>query len=181
MELGCGTGLASIAACKFGAARVLATDGNPNVIDLARQNAKKNQVEDEMDCQVLQWGFMGAVDYGETIDLVIGSDLTYNSGMWRALAETISTVLSPGGVCLYLTLGHSGLNVQGELHGFLSVVQSQGGLEILSNGETETAAPPLEPVLHNVAATLETTISPNEQSVLSSTGGVQVILLGKSK
>jgi ribosomal protein L11 methylase PrmA len=175
MELGCGTGLASIAACKLGAARVLTTDGNPNVVDLARQNAKKNGVEEKMECRVLQWGFMGAMDYGESVDLVIGSDLTYNSGMWRVLAETISTVLTPGGMCLYLTLGHSGLNVQGELRGFLSVISSQG-LEILSN---ESGAPP--PMLQNVAATLETTISPKEQSVLSSTGGVQVILLGKPK
>jgi ribosomal protein L11 methylase PrmA len=45
MELGCGTGLASIAASPLGAARVLATDGNPDVVELARQNAHQNQVD----------------------------------------------------------------------------------------------------------------------------------------
>jgi SAM-dependent methyltransferase len=174
MELGCGTGLASIAACKLGAARVLATDGNPDVIDLARQNAKKNGVT--MECHVLQWGLLNAMDYVETMDLVIASDLTYNSGTWRALAETICTVLKPnGGMCLYLTLGHAGFNVQGELQGFLSVllnVQSKGLLEILSNEQA-----PL--FLQNLAATLDTTISSNEQSVLESTGGVRVVLLHK--
>lgn len=171
MELGCGTGLASIAASPLGAARVLATDGNPDVVALARQNAHRNQV-DNVESKMLQWGFLDASDYAETADLVIGSDLTYNSGTWRLLAETLSTVLKPGGMVLYLTLGHSGFNVEGELRGFLSVVESEG-LELI----TERAPRPLD----NLSQTLLDTISPQEQSVLDGTGGVRVVLLLKPK
>lgn len=44
VELGCGTGLASIAAAKIGAKSIFATDGNPNVIKLATDNIVRNDV-----------------------------------------------------------------------------------------------------------------------------------------
>lgn len=179
MELGCGTGLASIAASLLGAARVLATDGNPNVIELAQQNVNRNQVQQNVEPILLSWGFLNACDFAETADLVIGSDLTYNSGTWRLLAETVSTVVKPGGMVLYLTLGHAGFNVEGELRGFLSVVQSEGQLKIITEREAAAAAPfPL----NNLSQTLLDSIKrPQEQSVLDGTGGVRVVLLFKPK
>jgi SAM-dependent methyltransferase len=180
MELGCGTGLASIAASLLGATRVLATDGNPNVIELAQQNVNRNQVQQNVEPTLLSWGFLNACDYAETADLVIGSDLTYNSGTWRLLAETVSTVIKPGGMVLYLTLGHAGFNVEGELRGFLSVVQSEGQLEIITEREAVAAAAPSP--LNNLSQTLLDTIkTPQEQSVLDGTGGVRVVLLFKPK
>ena len=73
---------------------------------------------------MLQWGFLDAMGYAEYADIVIGSDLTYNRnpGSWRVLAETLYRILKPGGNVLYLTTGHAGFNVDGELNGFLSVV-----------------------------------------------------------
>ena len=38
VELGCGAGVVALAACLSGAAEVLATDGEPSVVTLARQN-----------------------------------------------------------------------------------------------------------------------------------------------
>ena len=42
VELGCGTGLASITAANLGASSVLATDGDANVLTLATANARDN-------------------------------------------------------------------------------------------------------------------------------------------
>ena len=38
VELGCGAGMASISAAKLGASRVLATDGNADVVALTKEN-----------------------------------------------------------------------------------------------------------------------------------------------
>lgn len=43
LEVGCGAGLAAIAAARFGA-RVTASDRNPYALRLARENARRNQV-----------------------------------------------------------------------------------------------------------------------------------------
>lgn len=171
VELGSGAALASIAAAKLGAKQVLATDGNPNVVELANRNIQRNQVEDKVEATTLQWSFLDAVDYVDVADVVIGSDLTYNSGTWRVLAETFSTILKPGGVVLYLTLGHAGFNVEGELNGFLSVVQSEG-LELV--GESDAASP-----FQMLSKSLAQCISTKEQSVLDATGGVRVVVLRK--
>jgi len=170
VELGCGVGLASISAAKLGATRVLATDGNVNVIELAKQNVNRNQVGDIVETTTLQWGFLDAVDYANVADVVIGSDLTYNSGSWRVLAETLSTILKPGGIVVYLTLGHAAFNVDGELNGFLSVVQSEG-FEIVGEG----SSPPFQ----NTSRTLLQCLSPQEETVLDATGGARVVLLRK--
>ena len=122
LELGCGTGLVSIVADKLlnsnaapsatGKATILATDGNPDVVDLAQRNIQRNQCSAETTKAVeLQWGLLNAMDYCEVADVVLGSDLTYNSGTWRVLSETMTTILKPNGVVIYLSLGHEGFNV----------------------------------------------------------------------
>lgn len=169
VELGCGAGLASVSCAKFGASRVLATDGNANVVGLTKKNIARNQVDDRVEAMSLQWGFLQAVDYSDLADVMIGSDLTYNSGSWKVLAETLSTVLKPEGTVIYLTLGHAGFNVNGELSGFLSVLQSEG-LQVVGD-------PP--PPFQNLSRTLLQCLSPQEKSVLDATGGARVVLLRK--
>ena len=116
IELGCGTGLCSIAAYRLGAKSVVATDGNPRVLQLADTNIRqnfRNDIESEgpttpgplstpevpsdspstIRAESLQWGFLNAMDYSESASFVIGADLTYNPGSWDILAETIATVL----------------------------------------------------------------------------------------
>ena len=166
LELGCGTGLASIACARLGATRVISTDGNPEVVDLARQNVERNSVSNVVETTTLGWGLLNAMDYSDVADVIIGSDLTYNSGTWRVLTETISTILKPGGRFLYLTLGHSGFNVKGELDGFLQVIQSEGlVLDQSSSTKLEQQLPSM--------------LSANEQRVLDATGGVRVVVLRK--
>jgi len=114
IELGCGTSLCSIAAQQLGARSVIATDGNPGVLQLAESNIRRNcyytSNSDDTNAEIartnptslkelnirtepLQWGFLNSMDYSECASFVIGADLTYNAGSWRVLAETIATIL----------------------------------------------------------------------------------------
>lgn len=114
MELGCGAGLSSIAASRLGARRVVATDANAEVLELARRNVERNidrggggggdvgSGEPAVTTASLQWGIMDAAEYEGVAEVVIGSDLTYNSGSWLALSETMATILKPGGIVIYL-------------------------------------------------------------------------------
>jgi SAM-dependent methyltransferase len=156
LELGCGTGLCSVAVAKLAQGannpkereparfKVTATDGNEEVVALAEKNAKHNgliSMDKSLSFQVaqMQWNFLDAMQYSEEMHLVIGSDLTYNSNAWPALAQTVSTVLNPRmGIFIYLTCGHAGFNLDSELSGFASVAQSEG-LEILT--ETDVRWP----------------------------------------
>jgi len=198
LELGCGPGLVGIASALLGARKVIATDGNPAVVDLARRNVLENRplfapaygadattAEEASPPPVvtaseLQWGMLDAMEYAdEGIDWVVGSDLTYNPASWRPLAETIATILSssPTGKALYLSLGHAGFNANGEIDGFLAVAKQQG-LEVLAPSETDAWPFPQSPSLSDL---LLRGISNEERDILDSTGGVQVLLLGKQR
>jgi D-alanine-D-alanine ligase-like ATP-grasp enzyme/methylase of polypeptide subunit release factors len=55
LELGCGTGLLSIAAAKLGAAQVLATDMDPRALAIIVKNAIRNGVADRIDIRAGSW------------------------------------------------------------------------------------------------------------------------------
>lgn len=169
-ELGTGTALVS---CALGRllpdSQILATDGNPNVVSLAKTNIELNQLARNVQAQQLQWGLLNAMDYSETFDLVVGSDLTYNSGTWRVLAETMETILKDDGYILYLSLGHDGFNVNAELDGgFLSVAKEQVGL---------VEVPTYQGI--SVTSLLDQIILPSERKQILSSG-VRVVVLQKS-
>lgn len=137
VELGCGTGLVSCAAALLGAKRVIATDGNARVVDLARENIMLNNLQDRVQAKVLPWGLLNVDDdLIESAHMVLGSDLTYNSGTWPLLAETMAAILRPDGVILYVSLGHPGFNVQGEVDGFLTVAKSMDLVPLTPSDES---------------------------------------------
>lgn len=170
MELGCGAGLASIALAKFGSSSVIATDANVEVLGLAKQNIDLNNVSSVAKTAELKWGLLDASEYDGIADIVVGSDLTYNSGSWLALAETMATVLKPDGVVLYLTLGHSGFNVQAELGGFLQVAEN-AGLRVLQEEQSIVG--------QKLSDLLERITSKDEKQVISANGGARAVLLCK--
>eukprot|EP00546_Thalassionema_frauenfeldii_P003837 CAMPEP_0178919220 /NCGR_PEP_ID=MMETSP0786-20121207/14311_1 /TAXON_ID=186022 /ORGANISM="Thalassionema frauenfeldii, Strain CCMP 1798" /LENGTH=291 /DNA_ID=CAMNT_0020593117 /DNA_START=85 /DNA_END=960 /DNA_ORIENTATION=+ len=174
VELGCGTGLASIAAAKMGAKSIFATDGNPNVIKLATDNIMQNDVAQIVQPSLLSWGFLNAMDLSETADVVFGSDLTYNSGTWRVLSETMSTVLKEGGFVVYVSLGHPGFNANAELDGFLSVARSQNLVALSEVNDQEYWPLPfaLSSLSHNI-------LSSKEREIIDSNGGYRVLVLQK--
>jgi SAM-dependent methyltransferase len=177
LELGCGCGLSSIAAAKLGAARVIATDGNAEVVQLANYNVEKNGVGNIVETAELKWGLLNAVDYYDEADIILGSDLTYNSGSWKVLAETMGAVLRPNGFVVYLSLGHSGFNVSGELTGFLSVLESEG-LEVI---EETNSRWPLKEVVSSMPQLLASCVNPFEKAVLEANGGARVVVLGRKQ
>lgn len=174
-ELGCGAALASIAAAKLGAAAVIATDANPEVLALAERNIARNDVAKVTVARPLQWGLLNAYEYENRADVLLGSDLTYNSGSWVALAETMATVLKPDGVVVYLSLGHAGFNVGGEMGGFLSVAGNLG-LRVLTKDSPEWAD---RVGRQSTEALLASVLSPAERQAIEAGGGVRAVFLGR--
>jgi ribosomal protein L11 methylase PrmA len=164
-ELGCGVALASVAAAKLGASTVYATDNNREVLDLAERNIERNNASNAKTA-LLQWGILDAFDYESSADVIIGSDLTYNPNTWRSLAESMVTILKPGGIVIYLSLGHSGFNVAGELSGFYSTAENVGLKRSNSNE--------IEKMLSQV-------LNQDERRIIDANGGVGVLLLTKKK
>ena len=183
LELGCGTATASVAASKLGARYVIASDGNEEVLGLAKRNLERNDIVSSSVGRIdggggetasLRWGLLEVpVEYYDAADVVIGSDLTYNSGNWRVLAETLGTVLAPDGIVLYLTLGHTGFNVDGEMNGFLTVVESSGELEVVRESSERW---PFQNV-GSLTRVIEDTLVREEKEVIVGTGGFRVVVL----
>ena len=186
VELGCGVGVGSLTCAALGAPRVLATDGNPEALLLAQRNVNRNHLGSTVTTQQLSWGWLYAQELAEMADVVIGSDLTYSPGSWRALAETMNVLLAPTGYVLYVSLGHPGFPVGAEVDGFLSVAASQG-LVRLRPGDTGWPFPEAtrasddddesldEAVLHHCLR------SPTERAIVlggTTGGGVRVVVLG---
>jgi methylase of polypeptide subunit release factors len=71
LELGCGSGLLSIAAAKMGAGRVVSVDIDPRALDSAVENARLNGFSDRIDVRAGSW--YEAVQTGEQFDVVIAT------------------------------------------------------------------------------------------------------------
>ena len=85
LELGCGVGLAGIAAARAGG-QVMMTDYEPDALDFARLNAAENLPEAKLRrtvrFAVLDW----RTPYeGERYPLVIGSDIIYDRSLFEPL------------------------------------------------------------------------------------------------
>ena len=94
LDLGCGSGILSIAAVLLGARRVLALDTDPQAIKVAVQNAADNGVTEAIELRTGTIEEEGAPD--ETFDLALANI----SGLaLERLAPALASVLKPGG-CL---------------------------------------------------------------------------------
>lgn len=96
VELGCGNGLASIAAVKQGAT-VVATDDDPQVLEFAQQNARLNLNDEELKrFQTLRfrWGTKPPKTLLNA-NLVMGSDIMYQPEVRPVLASAIKALSKP--------------------------------------------------------------------------------------
>jgi len=111
----------------LGAAKVLATDGNEDVVRLAERNLVFNKLSNggELGVRQLRWGPAIPISSTEW-DVIIGSDLTYNGQTWIQLAQTIKQLLetNSNSKFLYCTATHS--QFRAELEGFRTVAESLG-------------------------------------------------------
>ncbi len=71
LELGCGSGLLSIAAAKMGAGRVVAVDIDPRALDSAVENVRLNGFSDRIDVRAGSW--FEAVREEERFDVIIAT------------------------------------------------------------------------------------------------------------
>jgi methylase of polypeptide subunit release factors len=71
LELGCGSGLLSIAAAKMGAGRIVAVDIDPRALDAAVENVRLNGFSDRIDVRAGSW--FEAVREGERFDVVMAT------------------------------------------------------------------------------------------------------------
>ena len=95
LEVGCGLGLAGIAALKRGL-RVTFTDIDELAVRFATDNARLNGFTDFE---------TGAIDLrsppaGLQVPVLLGADLLYEPRMVEPVVAFIAAVLAPGGVCL---------------------------------------------------------------------------------
>lgn len=94
LELGCGSGLAGLAARLGGAAAVVQTDVAPDALELARRSARASGV-DGVAQRLLDWRAPPA-DLGR-FGLVIGADILYEDAFAAPLLALLERVLLPGG------------------------------------------------------------------------------------
>lgn len=210
VEVGCGPGLASMTAAVLLAnknhdktcattrttTKILATDGNPAVVELCRSNLQANQqhwqsssgdggVVVDIEALPLPWGWMNAVDYAETADLIIGSDLTYQPANWPILVETVRTMLQPVGCFLYLTVGHAGFDVRAEMAAFLTLCLQQGLVQVVDDSSRLLSSSWSSMIPAQYATmedwVLDTVVTAQERAVLESTGGVRIVVLQKKQ
>ncbi len=71
LELGCGSGILSIAAAKLGAGRVVATDVDPMALSATLCNAWRNGVGDRVEVRPGSW--YEALDHGRHFDVIIAT------------------------------------------------------------------------------------------------------------
>lgn len=64
VDVGCGSGILSIAAARLGATRVVALDHDPQAVTATRQNAQRNAVEDRIDVRL---GTVGPIPCGDIV------------------------------------------------------------------------------------------------------------------
>ena len=90
LELGCGAGLAGLAAASAGC-DVTATDNQPRAVALAAANAALNGLP--MTCGLLDWRDPPDARW----DAVLGADLLYQPDLHAPLLDCLARVLAPGG------------------------------------------------------------------------------------
>lgn len=88
LDYGCGSGILAIAACLYGAARVIAVDIDPQALQATRQNAETNGVAERIET------WLPAEAPEATVDVVLANIL---AGPLVQLAPRLLAALRPGG------------------------------------------------------------------------------------
>lgn len=94
LELGCGSGLAGLAAASAGSA-VTATDVDPRAVALAAANGALNGLP--LTAEILDWFAPPVLTAEERFDRVIGADLLYQPDLHAPLLATLAAVLAADG------------------------------------------------------------------------------------
>ena len=128
LELGCGTGLCGLVASRLGAKAVLLTDGVDPVLERAQRNIEANVQDRKIRTRKLQWGTNAVEEQLRgKFDVVLASDVLYQSSAWIAFGATAKDLLKPEtGRLLLAESGHTNSPLQSTLEGFRTVAQGCG-------------------------------------------------------
>jgi predicted nicotinamide N-methyase len=118
LELGCGLGYPSLVASHLGA-KVLATDFHPDVEEYFKRNCRHSN----MDCDYLRLNWREAKTDIGLFDVVMGSDVLYESKHASEVVKGLIRFLKPGGKIL---LSDPGRNY---LQPFLEAMKAEGYIE----------------------------------------------------
>ena len=92
----------------------------------------------------------------------------------------MNVILKENGIVLYLSLGHAGFNVNSELNGFLTVIESgSSGLEVITeNGEGWPFQGKIDGCIELL---LYQSLSKREIETIRSSGGCRILILQKRR
>jgi len=102
LELGCGNGAVGISAALSGASSVLLTDFSPLALSHASKHIHLNGVQDRCKIAALDWFAPPTGFLINQYDLLLGSDVVYNSEKATRLAEIVSLGIRQGGTALFV-------------------------------------------------------------------------------
>ena len=156
LELGCGTGAVGIFAAASGAAHVEMTDGAN--VELARRNALVNR-RHTCDIAVNEYWWGGFFEPAAgCVDVVLGSDVTYDSDAHEPLLDALEELLA-GGATALLAHQHrrlqSVLDRESSLYRFAAAAKSRGFDVASAHVDRSDALAPVE--------ILEVKLSPDAQ------------------
>lgn len=103
VELGAGLGLPSLVAAHMGMSKVIATDGDPDVIALLHANKEKNSGTSNtsaLEVKELLWGVENALEevgMEEAPDVLLAADVVYGNDekVWKSLVDAMRQCSGP--------------------------------------------------------------------------------------
>ena len=106
LEIGCGTGLVGVVAAKLGASTTF-SDLVPITLEAVKETCSLNGIS-HVDTWTLDW--TGKVDRPEQFDMVVGSEIFYDSKVLGDIAYVLSQTLAPEGMGLFCDPNRLGLD-----------------------------------------------------------------------
>lgn len=130
VELGAGTGVAGLALAKLfsDSHRVILTEYSSGCLELMKESIKINGLQERVKQVPMKWGREEAqgllkTEIGDSmVDLIIGTDLVYDSSLFEPLCDTIEALSSPHTRCFLACTDH------GNLQSFLDVLSKHKSL-----------------------------------------------------
>jgi predicted nicotinamide N-methyase len=134
LDLGCGLGAVGVAA-RFKGAAVVVSDVNGEAVELAKENAKRNQLE--IEGRVFDWN-QPPEDLGQ-FEVITASDVLYDDGMLAGVIRFMKKHLSPlgtGYIADPMRIMKGGVAGAARLHGLGTTTQVLAEGDMMTGGVT---------------------------------------------
>ena len=106
LEIGCGTGLAGVAAAQLGAFTMF-SDMVPVTLEAVKETCHLNHISDFDTC-TLDWS--EKIESKERYDVVLGSEVFYDEAILADISHVLEQVLVPGGKGMFCDPNRLGLD-----------------------------------------------------------------------